>query len=166
MTSFENISINVSVDQHKDFLKQIEDIMLAKIPLLKSMKAKVFQSEDGEFSMKAPLGPNQNHVMSAFGGSIAALATAAGWGVIVGELKKGNISASVVVVKSSIKYIQPIMSDFIASCKTEPIVRWTKFKDKLKTTSHSKIKICVNVVCNHEVCAILEGTFLARMTNA
>lgn len=141
----------------------IEETMLSKIPLLASMKAKVFQLSDLEFSIEAPLDPNKNHLMSAFGGSIAALATAAGWGMLMGELKKGNISASVVVVKSSIKYLQPVMSDFIASCSKESIVQWTGFFDKLKTNSHSKIKLCVKVVCGGQVCAVLEGTFLARL---
>ena len=146
-------------------LKQyIEETMLSKIPLLASMNAKVFKLSDFELSIEAPLAPNKNHLMSAFCGSIAALATAAGWGLLMGELKKGNVSASVVVVKSSIKYIQPVMNDFIASCKQESLVQWTGFFDKLKTNSHSKIKLCVHVVCNEEVCAILEGTFLARLT--
>lgn len=141
----------------------IEETMLSKIPLLASMKAKVFKLSDLEFSIEAPLDPNKNHLMSAFGGSIAALATAAGWGLLMGELKKGNISASVVVVKSSIKYMQPVMSDFIASCKKESMVQWSGFFDKLKSNSHSKIKLCVKVVCNNQVCAVLEGTFLARL---
>lgn len=141
----------------------IEETMLSKIPLLASMKAKVLKINDIEFSIEAPLAPNKNHLMSAFGGSIAALATAAGWGMLMGELKKGNVSASVVVVKSTIKYIQPVMNDFIASCRKESVVQWSGFMDKLKSNSHSKIKLCVHVMCNEEVCAILEGTFLARL---
>ena len=146
-----------------DLKQYIEETMLSKIPLLASMKAKVARLNDFEFSIEAPLDPNKNHLMSAFGGSIAALATAAGWGMLMGELKKGNVAASVVVVKNSIKYLQPVMNDFIASCRKESVTQWSGFMEKLKSTSHSKIKLYVHVMCDEEVCAILEGTFLARL---
>ncbi len=153
----------VAIKSIQDIKQHVEDFMLSKIPILQSMRAKVLELTDREFSIKAPLDPNKNHLMSAFGGSIAALATAAGWAFVVAELKKLEITANVVVVKSSIKYLHPIQHDFVACCQKGNLLQWSGFMDKLVVTSHSKIKLCVNVICNEKVCAVLEGTFLARV---
>src|SRR5690606_33240492 len=58
---------------------ETEAFLHAKIPLARAMGVRVERCDSEGLVLTAPLEPNHNHLGTAFGGSLAALATLAGY---------------------------------------------------------------------------------------
>ena len=75
-------------------------------------------AHDGdELALSAPLAPNINDKGCAFGGSLVSLMTLAGWGLIVLKLGALDRDCDVYVQDSSVRYLAPVWSDFIARAR-------------------------------------------------
>jgi thioesterase domain-containing protein len=68
----------------------------------------------GVLTLKAPLASNVNHKGTAFGGSLNAIATLAGWGVLWLALREHGLPGEVVIQDSSVRYLRPVAGDFTA----------------------------------------------------
>lgn len=67
-------------------------------------------------TLAAPLVPNGNHAATAFAGSLNALLTLAGWGLLWPLLDEAHIAASMVIQDSHIPYLRPVDTDLVARC--------------------------------------------------
>ena len=95
-------------------LHEIEHYLHSQIPLSLAMGAQV-ESWDGErFIVTAPLEPNHNHLGTAFGGSLAAIATLSGYGLL--WLALGDRSAHIVIRSSTMNYRRPVRRGIRAIC--------------------------------------------------
>jgi thioesterase domain-containing protein len=100
----------------EDLARQLETTLHRQIPLTRAMHLHV-QSYDGrELRLRAPLGPNVNHVTCAFGGSLAAATTLAGWGMLWIVLREAGVAGQIVIQESTLSYVRPVTEDFIAAC--------------------------------------------------
>ncbi len=70
-----------------DLLRQAENFFHEKIPLTRAMDVRVVTDDEHGFAVEAPVGPNRNHLHTAFGGSINAVATLAGYGFLWLQLR-------------------------------------------------------------------------------
>jgi thioesterase domain-containing protein len=91
------------------------------IPLAKAMGVGVEVSDDRALVLTAPKEQNKNSLNTAFGGSLVALATLAGYGV-VWELMKDEKKADkpvwhIVVKESRAAYRRPVIGDLRAICE-------------------------------------------------
>ena len=68
------------------------------------------------FVVEAPVALNSNHLRTAFGGSINAVATLAAYGFLWLELN--DAAAHVVVAESSIRFLRPVRETIRAICPT------------------------------------------------
>jgi thioesterase domain-containing protein len=68
----------------------------------------------GVLTLRAPLAANVNHKGTAFGGSLNAIATLAGWGVVWLALRERGLRGEVVIQDSSVRYLRPVTGDFVA----------------------------------------------------
>ena len=89
-----------------------------KIPLTRAMGLQVVET-GARLVLEAPLGPNVNHLGSAFGGSLHALPTLACYAVLWTLLYEAGIDGHVVVKHSSANYRQPV-KDTIRAISLRP----------------------------------------------
>ena len=83
----------------------VERFLSEKIPLTAAMGVQVVTIEP--LTIEAPVALNSNHLGTAFGGSINAVATLAGYGLLWLELRD-DPSVHIVIAESSIRFLRPV----------------------------------------------------------
>ena len=142
-------------------LQEAEDYFHREIPITRAMGVRVTMSDEKQFVVEAPVASNSNHLRTGFGGSINAVATLAGYGLVWSALKGQD--AHVVVAKSSIQFLRPIQQTIRAVCLHPGLETWSAFQDRLMSKGQAPISLTVSVIEGDEVAAKYEGIFVARL---
>ena len=144
-------------------LRAAEEFLLRRIPLTRAMGVRVLGNDAGGFVIEAPVAPNSNHLGTAFGGSINALATLAGYGLLWMEIKE--LAADIVIRESSIRFLHPIRNVIHAICARPAADELRAFRETLRAKGKARITLRVRVEEAKRVVAELEGTFVALRTS-
>lgn len=140
--------------------KKLEVFLREKIPVANAMAFHVVHWDGVSIRLQAPLDANVNYKDTAFGGSIATLATLAAWCLITlyTEEKFGECDAW--AYKSEITYTAPIATDIVVEAVIPLPEVMQKYDQDLKTKSRAKLPIDVRVMDTHsKVGASFTGTF-------
>jgi len=141
---------------------QLSDINLylhGQIPLSRAMGVQV-ESWDGEqFVLTAPLEPNHNHLGTAFGGSLAAIATLAGYGLL--WLALGDSSAHIVIRSSTMNYRRPVRRSIRAVCRRPEDAVMAEFKSNFDLAGKARMRLAVTIEEDEVECVRFEGEFVA-----
>jgi len=95
-------------------LEALRATLRTEMPVTQHLGIEAADYRDGVLSLRAPLASNVNHKGTAFGGSLNAIATLAGWGVIWLALRQDGVRGEVVIQDSSVRYLRPVRGDFLA----------------------------------------------------
>jgi len=95
-------------------LEALRATLRTEMPVTQHLGIEAVGYHNGVLSLRAPLAANVNHKGTAFGGSLNAIATLAGWGVIWLALREHDIPGEVVIQDSSVHYLRPVRGDFVA----------------------------------------------------
>ena len=118
------------------------------------------ESYDGQqLVLAAPLTLNHNHLGTAFGGSLAAVATLAGYGFLWLEL--GDRGAHVVIRESAISYRRPVRKGIRAVCRRPEENAVAAFKSEFANNGKGPIRLAVTVEEDGLAAVELNGTFVA-----
>ena len=142
-----------------DDLRAAEEFLHANIPLTRAIGVRVLSDDERAFVVTAPVALNYNHLHTAFGGSINAVATLAGYGLLWMELR--GQSAHIVVAESSIRFLQPIRETIRAICAKPDAQQLDAFQDALRAKARAKIALQVRVEEDGKLAAEFQGTFVA-----
>lgn len=124
------------------------------------MGLRVVANDENGFVVEAPVALNSNHLRTAFGGSINAVATLAAYGFLWLELNEA--AAHVVVAESSIHFLRPVRETIHATClRPAPNILAT-FRDQFAERRKGRITLRVSVTEARETAAEFEGKFVAR----
>jgi thioesterase domain-containing protein len=85
--------------------------ILAEIPLARAMQLAAGAYSESALEMSAPLAPNRNDKGCAFGGSLTALMTLAGWGLVELGLQAEGLACDIFVGDSQVRYREPVWND-------------------------------------------------------
>jgi len=143
-------------------IEKLQNKMHTDIPLTKAMGVTVEDYQSQQLILSAPLAPNINHRKSAFGGSIASLATLACWGLLWAELKHQKITARLVIQSGSTQYFKPIQSTFQAICCIDDNAAYKKFSLQLERNDLARIKLSAQVISDDTIVAEFTGQFVAK----
>jgi thioesterase domain-containing protein len=141
-------------------LRQLEEYFHQQIPITRAMGVRAVAHGEQEFVLEAPVAQNSNHLQTAFGGSINAVATLAAYGFLWLELN--DRSLHVVVAESSIHFLRPVRTTIRAVCQRPEPAEWTVFCQKFGSAGKARITLRVRVVEEEQTAAEFEGTFVAR----
>jgi thioesterase domain-containing protein len=144
----------------EDALRRAEEFFHRQIPITRAMGLRVVASGDNGFAVEAPVALNSNHLRTAFGGSINAVATLAAYGFLWLELN--DASAHVVVAESSIRFLRPVRETIRAVCSRPTPDELAAFRDAFVAKGKARIDLRVNVVEAGLTAAEFEGAFVAR----
>jgi thioesterase domain-containing protein len=145
-------------------LREAEKFFHARIPLTRAMGIRVTGNDDGGFAVEAPVALNYNHLQTAFGGSINAVAVLAGYGLLWMELRED--AAHVVIRDSSIRFLRPIRETIRAICERPDANALRDFHATLRAKGKARITLRVRVEEDALLAAELEGTFVALRSSA
>ncbi len=141
-------------------LAEAEAFFHAQIPLTRAMGLRVVADAENGFAIEAPVALNYNHLRTAFGGSINAIATLAGYGFLWLELR--GTEAHVVVAESSIRFLRPVRETIRAVCVRPTPDKLTEFQARLGAKGSAGIRLQVRVEEKGATAAELDGFFVAK----
>ena len=141
-----------------DDCQAAEKFFHEKIPLTRAMGVRVVCEAANHFAVEAPLALNFNHLHTAFGGSINAVATLAGYGFLWLELRG---TAHVVIANSAIRFLRPVRKTIRAVCQRPTATEWKNFREILRHKEKSRITLRVLVEEDGSRAAEFEGVFVA-----
>ena len=143
-------------------LRETEDFLHRQIPITAAMGVRVESWDAGEqLTLTAPLGLNHNHLGTAFGGSLAAIATLAGYAFLWLEL--GDRAAHVVIAESSLAYRRPVKEEIRAICRRPEGGSLAAFKATFAQAGKARLRLDL-IIENADGAVAVEfgGTFVAR----
>jgi thioesterase domain-containing protein len=140
-------------------IRNAEEFLHREIPLTREMGLRVVGNDDAGFIVEAPVARNSNHLRTAFGGSINAVATLAGYGLLWMELR--GVRAHVVIRESSIRFLLPIRETIRAICERPTPNELEAFRLTLHAKGKARITLHVRCEENSRVAAEFEGKFVA-----
>lgn len=142
-----------------DLLIETETFLHDQIPLTRAMGVEVRSWDGRELCIAAPLEPNHNHLGTAFGGSLSALVTLAGYSLL--WLLLGDREAHIVIRDSSIRYRHPVRGELRALCRHPGDEAWRAFKAQFSANGRARLTLQVVIVEEDRVCVEFEGVFVA-----
>ena len=143
----------------EDVLREVEEFFYDRIPLTRAMGIRVVPHEEHMFAVEAPIALNHNHLHTAFGGSINAVAILAGYGLLWLTLR--SEAADVVIAESSIRFLRPVRERIRAMCVKPDDSALTTLKETFRKKGKSRIKLSVRVEESGLQAAQFDATFVA-----
>lgn len=150
----------VSIRMQVDNSEQLEPYLHEHIPLSRHLGARVLEATPQRVRLHAPLAPNLNHRQTAFGGSLAALAILAGWGMLWVRLRELTVGPRIVIHSNSLSYLAPAEEDFEATCLTPASEAWSRFLRTLTQRGRARIELHVQVHAQDELVAEFSGKYV------
>lgn len=141
-------------------LEEAERFLHRQIPLTRAMQVRVVSYNKEALVLSAPLAPNHNHLGTAFGGSLAALAMLAGYSLLWLELEER--AAHVVISKSEMRFLRPVTTELRASCQRPNESRMATFKEEFASQGKARISLEIIIGTKEEPAVIFTGLYVAR----
>jgi len=140
-------------------LSELEKYLHQKIPLSAAMGIHVAEWNSTRLILRAPLSANRNHLGTAFGGSLNAIATLAGYSAV--WLALDDSSAHVVIRESTISFRRPVVGDISAVCLLPDQSELDRFRADFSRKGKSRISLNVFIDHEGERAVNFTGTFVA-----
>ncbi|MEP4076578.1 YiiD C-terminal domain-containing protein [Haloferula sp.] len=138
---------------------ELQAYLHEQIPVSRLMEISVVECGTDRLVLSAPLGPNHNHLGTAFGGSLATIATLAGYGALWTAL--GDRDAHVVVKKSEIEYLRPVKNDILATCRLPEGGVGESFCRVFQAKGKARMILDVSIGEGGNECVRFRGEFVA-----
>ena len=141
---------------------ELERYLHGQIPLAKAMGVRVLRADGAGVLLSAPLEPNLNHRQTFFGGSAAALATLAAWGLAHERLlEQAGLDVHLVIQRSSMEYLEPAAAEVEAECTAPPDKEWERLVRTIARWGKGRIELEVELRAEGSVIGSFEGSFVA-----
>jgi thioesterase domain-containing protein len=141
-------------------LRAAEKFLHEQIPITRAMGLRVIANDERGFTVEAPVALNSNHLRTAFGGSINAVATLAAYGLL--WLEMNDPAVHVVVAESSVRFLRPVREKIRAICLRPLANDLEVFRIRFVEKGKARIALRVNVMEAGQIAAEFEGVFVAR----
>jgi thioesterase domain-containing protein len=138
----------------------LHDYLVSNIPLTAAMGIEVPAESPERVVLAAPLAPNINHQGTAFGGSVAALATLAAWSLVRVRLGSSGRTANVVIQRSSMEYAAAIDGELRAVCEFSDDALWQQTIERLDRRGRARLELHSRLEHAGETAARFAGTFV------
>lgn len=137
----------------------LEKFLHEKIPLTVAMGVQVAHCDDAGLVLTAPLAPNRNHLGTAFGGSLHALATLSGYSLLWWLLRTPD--AHIVIRESTIRYDKAVTGDLRAVCHAPAPEDLAGFRRDFGRKGKARLRLSAVIEQNGEVAVQFTGVFVA-----
>lgn len=148
---------------YQEVIREFNERFRRQIPLTDQMGLKISSWDGSALKMDAPLEANRNDKGTGFAGSIASLATLAGWALLTLAVEERCGAVEVAVYRSEISYRRPIDGDFYALCQLPPEAELTAFLEVLRTRGKGRLELAVTVFQDGEERVRYQGAYAVRL---
>ena len=153
----------MSITERSTLARKLVTFMRDEIPLAQTMDLQLHAANDTQLSIAAPLAPNINDKGCAFGGSLVSVMTLTGWGLVELELRMRGLDCDVFVGESTVRYLEPVWSDFLSEARLADGAGWATFFDTLDARGRARIEVVCQVPgTGDKPAATLEARFVAK----
>ncbi len=118
---------------------------LDTIPMVRAMQVALGEMHPEAVRLHAPLAPNINDKGCAFGGSLVALMTLAGWALVENRLQAAGLHADVFVADSQVEYLAPLWDDLTADAAAAEGEDWDAFLAAFAQKGRARIAVLAEV---------------------
>ena len=139
--------------------RQMEELFYDKIPITRALGVRVEEYDGRRLVLTAPLKENVNHLGTAFGGSLNALAVLSGYGLLWLELR--DTECHIVIRDSSIHYDRPVHGDIRAVCVRPDEKTLEVFKRQFRQRGKARIVLDATIEDGGVTAVRFRGTFVA-----
>ena len=139
----------------------LETYLRERIPLSRAMEVRVVEIGATHLRVAAPLAPNINHRDTVFGGSAAAVAMLAAWGLLYVRLDREQRPARLVIQRCSMEYLQPIDAEFAAVSTLAAGEDWSRFLAGIERKGRARIAVRVDLDSRDRRVGEFTGEFVA-----
>jgi thioesterase domain-containing protein len=139
--------------------RRIQELLHSKIPITRAMGVSVADYDGRRLVLSAPLDANVNHLGTAFGGSLNALAVLSGYGLLWLELRDDD--CHIVIRESSISYERPVRGELRAACALPESEVLEEFKQTFHQKGKARIILAATIEDEGVTAVRFRGTFVA-----
>jgi thioesterase domain-containing protein len=157
------MSVN-SPQDFADWTARLERLWREKIPLAAAMGARVSRLDADGLVATAPLPANVNHMGTAFGGGLQALATLAGWAVTLVTAARPD-HCRVVIREAQMRFLAPVREDLRARADWPSGDEARVFRDRLAGQGRARLEVGVRFGTAEAPEAVFRGEFVAMLTD-
>ncbi|WP_151757432.1 YiiD C-terminal domain-containing protein [Dictyobacter vulcani] len=143
-----------------DQLQELQALLYKEIPITKHLHLTVGAYNEHALRLDAPLAENVNHAGTAFGGSLSALLTLAGWSMAWFVLQESKLSGEIVIQDSSCKYLRPVKQDFSAICYRPPAAQIIRFDKMLRTHKKARLELQAEIHESNTLSVTFQGRYV------
>ena len=144
-------------------IQELEQTLHADIPITKQLGITVLCYEDETLTLSAPLEANINHKGTAFAGSINAVTTLAGWGLLWLLLQEAQLSARIVIQESTIRYRHPITQNMLATCRKPASAHLEPFFLLLQRRGMARLELQAHIWQGAHLAVEFSGRYVVSM---
>jgi thioesterase domain-containing protein len=146
-----------------DLLRQLQQTMHSEIPLIRAIGIRAVAYDHEGLSLSAPLAQNINDKGTVFSGSLNAVITLAGWGLIWLLLQERQLSGTIVIQDSAIQYLQPVRRDFIARCQMPARSEIEHFQSTLGRRERARLSVQAQIWEDDTLRVTFTGRYVADL---
>lgn len=140
----------------------LQDWLSRNIPLTSAMGVAVRSLDAGALVVAAPLAPNRNDKNTAFAGSLAAVATLAGWGMTWVSMRERRREVDIVIARSRVQYLRPVDGEIVAVCPRPAAERVDGLLAELDDGGKSRWELAVRIDAGSARALEFTGTYVVR----
>src|SRR5579885_2599849 len=132
-------------ESHSQLIQALQATFEHEIPITRPIGLEVADYDGACLSLRAPLPPNVNHKATVFAGSLNAVATLAGWGLVWMMLRERDLRGTIVIHESSSQYRLPVRGDFTAVCIMPAPQQIETFVAALQRRGKARLALAVEI---------------------
>ena len=144
-----------------DDLHRLTETLHREIPLARAMNIDASFFDARGLGLRAPLAPNINHKSTAFGGSLANIATLVGWGLVQLLVRDSGFPVVVVIQECRVQYLKPVLTDIEALALFPAETSVEKFLRTLARHGRARIELEARIPSAGEPAVMFIGQFVA-----
>ena len=150
-----------SIDMPHELLEELQTTIDREIPICSKMGIRVESLDERGLSMSAPLELNRNHQLTGFAGSLCALCTVTGWGMVFLVARQHGLAADVVIRRSGIKYLLPVDSEqIVATCTGVADAERAHFVEMFREKGQAKLDLRAEIQCGGQTAVSFHGSYV------
>ena len=143
--------------------KELEAVIHSLIPISQAMEVQVKTFDGACLELTAPLAPNINHQMSAFGGSLTALSALTGWGLVQLQLGRLGVIGNTVVSHSEATFLKPVRSELL--CRSRVPESIAGFELDLQRNGRANLLLLTEILTEEGVAMTTTSRFVVHGLN-
>jgi thioesterase domain-containing protein len=150
------------MNEHADaLLRELQATLDHEIPLSRAIGITALRYDAAGLALWAPLAPNTNHKSTAFAGSLNALTTLAGWGLVWLLLREHDLRGTIVIQESTTAYRLPVRGDFTAACALPKAEVIAAFVAAFRRKGKARLALSVEIAADAHAAVTFTGRYVA-----